>query len=245
MSKALFDEVIGTPPPSTVDVIAVVRQRRRTIALRRVAIAATSVVAVSAIVAASLSLAPSRGSRGDTGPAAPSHDMLIPFGTLSPDVTPHDLADALMQAVATVAPDAQWAPNGQLQVVASPTAEESAGAMFGGAGSLTREGVTRRVAVSIVRTGDAFLCETQSPSPEEACGVGLSPAGATMYIWRYWESSYPQWETTWRVDLTLANGLVLEIYSYASKQLAHAELGPVLGLSDLIKVVEDVARRLT
>jgi len=240
MSKTLFDEVIGTPPPSTVDVFAIVRQRRRTIALRRVAIAATSVVAVSAMVAAGLSLTPSRG---NTGPAAPSHNTVIPFGTLSPDVTPYDLADALVQAVAAVAPDAQWAPNGQPQVVASPTAEESAGAMLGGAGSLTREGVTRRVAVSIVRTGDAFLCKTQSP--EEACGVGLSPAGATMYIWRYWESSYPQWETTWRVDLTLANGLVLEIYSYASKQLAHAALGPVLSLSDLIKVVEDVARRLT
>jgi len=240
MSKTLFDEVIGTPPPSTVDVFAIVRQRRRTIALRRVAIAATSVVAVSAMVAAGLSLTPSRG---NTGPAAPSHNTVIPFGTLSPDVTPYDLADALMQAVAAVAPDAQWAPNGQPQVVASPTAEESAGAMLGGAGSLTREGVTRRVAVSIVRTGDAFLCKTQSP--EEACGVGLSPAGATMYIWRYWESAYPQWETTWRVDLTLANGLVLEIYSYASKQLAHAALGPVLSLSDLIKVVEDVARRLT
>jgi hypothetical protein len=243
MSKALFDEVIGTSPPSTVDVLAIVRRRRRTFALRRVAIAATSVVAVSAIVAAGLSLTPDRGSRGDTGPAAPSHNMVIPFGTLAPRVTPHDLADALMQAVVVVAPDAQWAPNAQPQVVASPTAEESAGAMFGGAGSLTREGVTRRVAVSIVPTGDAFLCTTQSP--EEACGVGLSPAGATMYIWRYWESTYPQWTTTWRVDLTLANGLVLEIYSYASKQLAHAALGPVLSLSELITVVENVARRLT
>ena len=75
--------------------------------------------------------------------------------------------------------------------------------------------------------------------------MGLSPVGATMYIWRYWESTYPQWTTTWRLDLTLADGLVLEIYSYASKQLAHAELGPVLSLSDLIKVVEDVAKRLT
>jgi hypothetical protein len=115
--------------------------------------------------------------------------------------------------------------------------------MFGGAGSLTREGVTRRVAVSIVPTGGAFLCRTQSP--EEACGVGLSPAGATMYIWRYWDSRYPEWTTTWRVDLTLADGLVLEIYSYASKQLAHAALDPVLSLSDLITVVEDVASRLT
>jgi len=242
MSKTLFDEVIGTPPPSTVDVPAIVRRRRRTRTLRRVGIAATSVVAVSAIVAAGLGLAPGRGSRLTT-PAAPSHQAIVPFGTLSPHVTPHDLADALMQAVAAVAPDAQWAPNGQLQVVASPTAEESAGAMFGGAGSLTREGVTRRVAVSIVPTGDAFPCKAQSP--DEACGVGLSTAGATMYIWRYWESTYPQWTTAWRVDLTLADGLVLEIYSYASKQLAHAALGPVLSLSDLVTVVEDVARRLT
>ena len=76
MSKILFDEVIGTPPRSTVDVPAIVRRRRRTRTLRRVGIAVTAVVAVSAIVAVGLSLAPGRGGRLDTGPAAPS-----PYGS--------------------------------------------------------------------------------------------------------------------------------------------------------------------
>jgi hypothetical protein len=239
MSKTLFDEVIGEPPPSTVDVPAIVRRRRRTIALRRVVVAATSVLAATAIVAAGLNLAQDRG---QTGPAAPSQDVIVPFGTLSPDVTPPDLADALMQAVAAIAPDAQWATNGQPQVIAWPTAEESAGAMFGGAGSLTREGVSRRVAISIGTAADAFVCVTDY---QQDCALGTSPAGATMVIRRYWDYGYPQWTTTLRVDLALADGLVITVYAYASKQLEHGPLGPALTQAELVTVVEDLASRLT
>jgi hypothetical protein len=243
MSKTLFDEVIGTPPPSTVDVPAIVRRRRRTRTLRRVGIAVTSVVAVSAIVAASLSLAPGRGSRLGTGPATQSPDAIVAFGTRSPGVTPRDVSDALTQAVTTIAPDAQWAPDGQPRVVASPTAEEGAGAMFGGAGSLTRDGISRRVAVSIGPAGDTFACEKKSP--EETCGSGLTPEGATMVIRQYWDPSHPEWITVWRVDLALADGLVLQGYAYASKRVEYGSLGPVLRVTELVRVVDDVASRLT
>jgi hypothetical protein len=243
MSKTLFDEVVGTPPPSTVDVRAIVRRRRRTRTLRRLGIAATSVVAVSAIVAASLSLAPGGGGRADTGPAAPSQEVVVPFGALSPDVTPQALADALMQAVATVAPDAKWAPDGQPQVAASPTPEEGTGPMLGGAGSLTRAGVSRRVTASIGPAGDAFVCNAENL--QETCVLGRSPGGATMVTRRYWDGGYPQWTTTWKVDIALADGLVLEVCAYASKQLKYGSLGPVLSQAELVTAVEDVASRLT
>lgn len=244
MSKTLFDEVIGTPPPSTVDVPAIVRRRRRTRTLRRVGIAATSVVAVSAIVAAGLSLVPGRGD-GLTTPAVPSHQAIVPFGALSPDVTPRDVADALMQAVATATPDAQWAPDGRPQVVASPTAEEGAGAMFGGAGSLTRQGVSRRVAVAIGPADDAFVCQKKNVVFEETCTVGLTPDGATMVIRQYWDTSHPDWIAMLRVDLALADGLVVRAYAYASKQLTDESLGPVLTVPQLARVVVAVASRLT
>jgi hypothetical protein len=169
--------------------------------------------------------------------------VLIPFGTLSPDVTPQGLIDALKQAVATDAPDARWAPDGQPRVVASATIGDGAAAMYGGAGNLTRAGVSGRVGASIGPAGAAFLCQTQASG--EGCGVGLSPAGATMYMRPYWDSRYPQWTTMWRLDLALADGLVLEVYADASTPRNHPSLGPVLTQSEIVRVVEDVARRIT
>ena len=134
MSKTFFDEVIGTPPPSTVDVPAIVRRRRRISTLRRVGIMATSVVAMSAMVAAGLSLAPGRGGRGQSGPAAPSLILIVPFGTLSPDVTPHDVADALKQAVATVAEDAAEAHDAREHGLARRVAHHQRAAAVAGAG---------------------------------------------------------------------------------------------------------------
>jgi hypothetical protein len=240
MSKTLFDEVIGIPPPSTVDVAAIVRRRRRVNALRRVGIAATTVLAVSAMVAGGLNFA-TRPRTAD--PATQPPTVVVPFGTLSPDVTPQEVADALLQAVAAVAPDAQWALDGQPQVVASPNAEEGVGAMFGGAGSLTREAITRRIAITIGPSGNAFVCATDQY--QETCALGLSAGGATMVVRRLWDAGHPQWTAVWRVDLALADGLVLTIYAYASKMVEHGSLGPVLSQAELVGVAEDVAERLT
>jgi hypothetical protein len=128
-------------------------------------------------------------------------------------------------------------------VVASPTAEEDAGAMFGGGGSLSREGVSRRVAATIGTNGTAFVCEPEDPVG--ACVLGTSPSGATMVTRRRWDAAYAEWTTTWRVSLALADGLVLEVYAYASKELEYGSLGPVLDQEELVTLVEDVASRLT
>jgi hypothetical protein len=168
--------------------------------------------------------------------------MVVPFGTLSPAVTAQDVADALVQAVAAVAPDAQWPPDGQPRVVASPTAEEGAGGRFGGAGNLTRQGISRRVAVTIGTNGDALVCST---GIQTTCVPGMSPKGGSMVTRRLWDFRYPDWTTTWRVSLALADGLVLEVYSYASKQVADGPLGPVLSETETVAVLDDIASRLT
>lgn len=48
----------------------------------------------------------------------------------------------------------------------------------------------------------------------------------------------------WR-SAYLADGLVLEVCAYASKQLKYGSLGPVLSQAELVTAVEDVASRLT
>jgi hypothetical protein len=271
----MFDAVIGTTPPSTVDVRAIMRRRRRVVVFRRAGTAATSVVVASALVVAGLSFASGHRGRGDTGPAAPVQIMVVPFGTLRPDVTPQDVADALVQAVATVAPDAQWAS--QPQVVASPTEGPAAGALVGGSGNLARAGRTAPVTVAIGTDAAAFVC-VPNAGHGETCEVGISPAGGTLVTRRSWSPAEsctvtsgpsvdqrgsvpvvvpngtitacgeapgtpPDWTVSWGLDLALADGLVLEVYSYASKY-ADGSLGPVLSETETVTVVDDIASRI-
>jgi hypothetical protein len=77
MTRQLFDEMIGTPPPSTVDVDGIVRRKTGLRRLRRAAVGAAAVVTVLA-VAGTATLLP-HGDRpgpgvaeGPTGSAAPS-----------------------------------------------------------------------------------------------------------------------------------------------------------------------------
>jgi hypothetical protein len=278
MSRDLLDAVIGPTPPSTVDVRAIMRQRRRVVVFRRAGIAATSVVVASALVVAGLSFASGHGRRGDTGPAAPPLQVLVvPFGTLRPDVTPQDVADALAQAVAAVAPDGQW--DSQPEVVASPTEGPAAGALIGGSGTLARAGRSAPVTVAIGTIADAFVC-VPNPGHGETCEVGTSPAGGTLVTRRSWEPAEsctvtagpsvdlrgsvpvvvpngtvtlcvpasgnpPDWTFSWGLDLALAGGLVLEVYSYASKYVDFATLGPVLNETETVTVLDDIARRIT
>ena len=158
-------------------------------------------------------------------------------------MTPRDVADALMEAVATVAPDAQWAPDGQLQVVASPTAEEGAGALFGGAGTLIREGVRRRVAVSIGPAGDAFDCKKTKPRGD--LRNGADPGRRDHAHPAVLGPQLPAVDSRIEGRPALADGLVLQGYAYASKQLTYASLGPVLRDPELARVIDEVASHLT
>jgi hypothetical protein len=80
MTQQLFDELIGTPPPSTVDVDGIVRRKRGLRRLRRAAVSAAAVVAVLAVVgtAALLPGGPA------PGPGAADGGSATPYAALDP-----------------------------------------------------------------------------------------------------------------------------------------------------------------
>jgi hypothetical protein len=108
MTKQLFDEVIGAPPPSTVDVERIITGRRRGAARRR--LVAASTVAVAATVAIGMGVLPDR----DAGTqASDQHRGKTPPTTAAPGPG-HGKRSAASQTAAVdaalrqAAPGAEW-----------------------------------------------------------------------------------------------------------------------------------------
>ncbi|WP_433344407.1 hypothetical protein [Micromonospora sp. CA-111912] len=124
MNQQIFDEHIGTAPPSTVDVDRIIQRQRRGSLLRRIAgggsaLAATG-LAISVGVAlsggAQLQPGPSAAAPPGSASAAPSASPSAPTSGLRLDAsdpkaiqqTLNRLRVALETAVAGAAPDARW-----------------------------------------------------------------------------------------------------------------------------------------
>ncbi|MEU4557799.1 hypothetical protein AB0F72_05395 [Actinoplanes sp. NPDC023936] len=112
MGKQLFDEVIGTPPPSRVDVAAIVRRERHRRTALRAAGAATAVLAV--VVSAGM-LQQVRGPQSEAPQAQASSSVVTPHGfrlaaedRRSAEATAATLRGVLDEAVHRVVPQATW-----------------------------------------------------------------------------------------------------------------------------------------
>jgi hypothetical protein len=113
MTKQLFDEVIGTPPPSTVDIRGLVRRENRRRFVRRASYGMTAVVAlaVSAGVVASVSDA-HPGPRSAPIAVQSAQDtrfQLLADDKASAEVTAKRLSQTLDGALKRAAPGATWA----------------------------------------------------------------------------------------------------------------------------------------
>jgi hypothetical protein len=111
MNQQMLDELVGTPPRSTVDVDRIIARQRRRARLRRVAAGGSAAVAVALAISVGVSAAGGRPPEAPTLPvAAPS-----PAGFIVRDGTKADqqntltwLRTTLEQATAEYAPDAKW-----------------------------------------------------------------------------------------------------------------------------------------
>jgi hypothetical protein len=116
MDTQLFDEVIGEPPASTVDVGGIVRRENRRGAVRRVAGLATAVVSLSVATAIGLGLTGGTGASsppvaggGASAPAAPDERFaLVADNRESASASAKRLGAALDSAFRKEAPGAKW-----------------------------------------------------------------------------------------------------------------------------------------
>jgi len=101
----LLDDEMGTPPPSTVDVTAVIARQRRLVRYRRLGVGASAAVAVLAVALAVPMI-------GRTTPAGHSPVQPAAVGTTTPTPTRQAEADRLTaelgRLMAAALPDAQF-----------------------------------------------------------------------------------------------------------------------------------------
>ena len=195
MTKQLFDDFVGAPPPSTVDVVSIVAREQRRRARLRINLAATAVVvavAVATTAGATLShrageaspqpgaLPRAASSPSGTGSAAPSDAStfrLVADNQESAEATGQRLTETLDDAVKRVAPDARWlggasygAPttDGPPPAMTSTGGAQASGQMFYG-GSNLQVG-SRQGSLQLQITDYRLFCSDATASANPKCG---------------------------------------------------------------------------
>jgi hypothetical protein len=269
MIKELLDDVVGTPPPSAVDLHGIVQRERRRGQLRlSVAAAAVAVITGVAIASGTGSdpqLAPPSMAAVDTG------FRLVTDTTDSGDATARRLGIALDDAVQRQDPAARWFtpahPSDLVRFVPGGSAANQQ--RFAGSGTLTLAGRIGQVSLTIVSDYDP--CPAGSTA-EKACGgrggpatarllscagmpgcvEGRTTAGARMLT--SVSSSRPPTagpvpDTTVLVRVQLPDRRVLELISSnlddrGPGKSSPGQAGPVLTLRQLTAVTSDLAGRI-
>lgn len=112
MTRQLFDDLIGTPPPSRVDVAGIVRREKRKMAARRLGGTLAAVTALA--VAGGFLLSPGAGVPSTSTPVAEAttpQDLrfrLVTDTKESSEATASRLGQELDKALKETAPGAQW-----------------------------------------------------------------------------------------------------------------------------------------
>jgi len=128
MTQHLFDDMIGTPPPSTVDVPALVRRERRARIARQAGYGMTAVMALAVATAGVASVSRSPGEPNDT-PAATQpqqsqdkHFQLLANSKESADASAKSLSQTLDRALKQTVTTAKWV-NIKASDASNPTTE--------------------------------------------------------------------------------------------------------------------------
>lgn len=184
MTQQLFEEMIGDPPPSTVDVETVIGKERRAGRQRRtVAVVAAATVVVGLLTGSRAILAGPGGTAPYAGPAATSTN-----GTAA---TERRLTLAVRQAVLRVVPQAQLSRDGG-QTIQEPLAVTHRDC---GAANPPRQPPKAYHAVGGVRVGEhagAINFEIGDDIDDLFCGSGLR-----FEPTRWTESAGPGGERIW------------------------------------------------
>jgi hypothetical protein len=166
--RQLFDEVVGTPPPSDLDIRALVRRERGRTRRRR-GLLGLAVVAVVAVTAVTQVGGPEPATRvAGPEPAVPQTFQLVVNTQEAADATADKVSEALDSGLHRVGAHWRDTPDDLIKW---------ADLQFSGGGAITRDGRDGGLMLQIVTDHDP--CPPGSP-PEKACGDNQPSRTATL-----------------------------------------------------------------
>lgn len=248
MTQQMFDDLIGQPPPSTVDVDAIVRDRTRRRRIRQapVVMAAVAVVAVAATVAGfgSLgSLGAGSNTKGDVvvvgqEPAGGTKIRLVVDTAEGKAKSAEELTKAYDEAVKKAVPGAEW-QDGKPPRVTDEEAMPPIEFMFGA--TLVVGGKPGALVIQIENSGDgpddvatfALNCD----NPDGNCKVTEGPNGEKLVVrrWEFWDAGRKARDVYTNVTVGLGENRTLSLESHQDL-LTEAQVSAIV--SDLAGRIE-------
>jgi hypothetical protein len=233
-----FDEIVGTPPPSTIDTHVLARRVRRTRDARRAGIAATAIVAAGLTGGLLVSNNPPVGTPpvpNNTAIAQADNRIELKSDTRSNgEASAERLAALIEDAVADVAPGAVWINALDVRFIdAGPE-----GSQWWGSGGLEVGGRFGNIVVMTVggraeheKAGQSGL---SCPPDMSGCAEGTSPGGRKMMTFDGGEGS----SRLVRAALELPGNRIIAVHHIPEQS------GPVLSAAQFLQIFDAVAAQI-
>jgi len=267
MGTDLFDQLVGELPPSTVDVVGIVRREKRRSTARRVTGLATAVAALGLTTALGLSMTGGTGASsppsvagGGTTAAPDTRFALVAQSEETAAASAKRLAAALDAAVRKEAPDAKWifepdgsgrtGPDGRPPTLSYDVGPDGKSKeLFGGGSGILNEGRKGSLRLGVepaegvgedgVRRPSSWKC---APTVRK-CTEGTAPSGAkTLFL----SPKYGDVQM-YGIEVQLPDGRSLRITvsnNFGDKGTGAAQPGTPL-TSDQVKAIAfDVAAQI-
>jgi hypothetical protein len=240
MTQQMFDDLVGQPPPSTIDVDAIVRNQTRRRRLRQapMVMAAVAVVAVGVVFAGLGTIGTAATSKGDVvrqEPAGGPKIRLVVDTAEGRAKSAEELTKAYDEAVKKAVPGAEW-EGGKPPRVTDEEAAPPTKFMFGA--GLIVNGKPGALVIQISGEGreDLPTLQLNCDNPDGNCKVTEGPNGEKLVVrrWDFRDGDWKKGDVYTSVTVGLDNDRVLNLES-------HQDL---LTEKQISAIVSDLAGRI-
>lgn len=238
MTQQMFDDLIGHPPPSTIDVDAIVQKQKRQRRIRQ----APMVMAAVAVLAVGVAFAGFGGSgsgttsrAGERAPVDGTRVQLVVDTAEARAKTAEELTKAYDEAVKKAVPGAEW-KGGKPPRVTDEEAAPPTEFMFGA--TLIVNGKPGALVITISGEGreDLPTLQLNCDNPDGHCKVTEGPSGEKLVVrrWDFRDGDWKKGDVYTSVTVGLDNDRVLNLES-------HQDL---LTEKQISAIVSDLAGRI-
>ncbi|EXG82350.1 hypothetical protein [Cryptosporangium arvum] len=243
MTQQMFEDLVGQPPPSTVDVDAIIRDRTRRRRIRQapMVMAAVAVVAVGATIAGFGHLGTGTTSRDDVvvgkAPAGGTKIRLVVDTAEGKAKSAEELTKAYDEAVKKAVRGAEW-KDGKPPRVTDEEAAPPAEFIFGA--TLIVDGKPGALVIQIENAGegpdDLATFPLNCDNPDGHCKMTEGPNGEKLVVrrWDYRDGNWQKGDVYTNVTVGLGENRTLNLES-------HQDL---LTEKQISAIVSDLASRI-